>query len=81
MTNDQPTNWLTAEELKYSRHREWRCQCPTNNLLGVWQNLAPFGGRPINAAVEALFTKVFNWLLSLLPIVVFFVAAADIVIT
>jgi hypothetical protein len=42
----------------------------------VWQNLAPFGGGPISGAVEALLTKFVNQQLSVLPIVVFFVAAA-----
>jgi hypothetical protein len=60
-TNSQrPTNQLTAEELKYSRHRARQRLRPTNNLLEVWQNLAPFGGRPINAVVEALLTKAIN---------------------
>jgi hypothetical protein len=66
MTNKQPTNnqqttnQLTAEELKYSRNRARRHRHPTNNLLKVWQNLAPCGGRPISAVVEALSTKVLN---------------------
>ncbi len=42
----------------------------------MWQNLAPFGGRPISGTVEALLTKVVNQRLSVLPIVVFFVAPA-----
>jgi hypothetical protein len=77
---DQPTNQQskndrrTADELKYSRHSARRCQCPTNNLLEVWQNLAIFGGRPISGAVEVLLTKVINRQLSFLSIVVFFVA-------
>ncbi len=54
-TNDQQTTnkWpqMTAEELKYSCNRARRHQRPTNNLLEVWQNPAPFGGRPIGAAV------------------------------
>jgi hypothetical protein len=70
-TNDQPTNQLTAEELKYSHTRSRRHQRLTNNLLEVWQNLAPFGGRPIGAAVEALLTKVVNRQLSVSPIAVF----------
>jgi hypothetical protein len=61
LTNNQPTdrpiNRLTAEELKYSRNRAGRHHCPTNNLLEVWQNLAPLCGRPIGAAVEALFWR------------------------
>jgi hypothetical protein len=71
---DRPTNQLLAEELKYSRDRAWRHQRPTNNLLEVWQNLAIFGSRPIGGTVEALLTKVVNQRLSVLPIVVFFVA-------
>jgi hypothetical protein len=77
INNQQPT----AEELKYSRKRARRHQRPTNNLLEVWQNLAPFGSRPIGSAVEALLTKIVNWQLSVLPIVDFFVAAAVSVIT
>jgi hypothetical protein len=42
----------------------------------VWQNLAPFSGRPISGAVEALLTKVINTQSSVSPIVVFFVAVA-----
>jgi hypothetical protein len=38
-------------------------------MLKVRQNLAPFGGRPINNAVEVLLTKVVNWQLSVSPIV------------
>jgi hypothetical protein len=45
-------------------------------MFKVWQNSAPFGGRPIGGAVEALLTKVFNRQLSVSPIVVFFIAAA-----
>jgi hypothetical protein len=45
-------------------------------MFEVWQNWAIFGGRPIGATVEALLTKVVNWQLSVLPNVVFFVAAA-----
>jgi hypothetical protein len=44
-------------------------------MFEVWQNLATFGGRPIGSTIEALSTKVFNWRSSVLPIVVFFVAA------
>ncbi len=42
-----PTNRqrLTTEEVKYSRDRARRCQCPTNNKFKVWQNLAPFDGQ------------------------------------
>ncbi len=65
---------MTAEELKYSCNRARRRPRPTNNLLEVWQNLAPFSGRPIGAAVEALLTKVFNRQSSVSPIVVFYVA-------
>jgi hypothetical protein len=36
--------------------------------------VAPFGGRPIGGAVEVLWTKVVHRRLSVLPIVVFFVA-------
>jgi hypothetical protein len=43
-------------------------------MFEVWQNLAPFYGRPIGSAVEVLLTKVIHWRLSVLPIV-FFVAA------
>jgi hypothetical protein len=43
--------------------------------------LAPFGGRPISGAVEALLTKVVNWWSSVSLIVVFFVAAAVSIIT
>ncbi len=74
-----PTNRLTdqptAEEFNYSRNRARQHQCPTNNLLEVWQNSAIFGGRPIGAAIEVLLTKVVNQQLSVSPIVVFFVAA------
>ncbi len=48
-------------------------------MFKVWQNSAPFGGRPIGGAVETLLTKIVNWRLSVLPIVVFFVATAVIV--
>jgi hypothetical protein len=72
LTNQQPT----TEELKYSHHKVWRHQHPTNNMFEVWQNLAPFSGRPIGGAVEALLTKVINWQSLVLLIVVFFVAAA-----
>jgi hypothetical protein len=67
---NQPTN-QQPKELNYSGNRAGRHQRPTNNLLEVWQNLAPFGGRPIGGAVEALFTKVVNWQSSVLPIVIF----------
>jgi hypothetical protein len=70
---------VTAEELQHSRNRAQRRQHPTNYLLEVWQNMAIFGSRPIGGAVEMLLTKVLNWQLSVLPIVVFFVAAAVIV--
>jgi hypothetical protein len=40
-------------------------------MFEVWQNLAPFGGRPIDGAVEALLTKDLNWQSSVLPVVVF----------
>jgi hypothetical protein len=61
---DQPTNQLTAVELN------------TDTNFEVWQNLAPFGGRPIGGTVEALLIKVVNRRLSVLPIVIFFVAVA-----
>jgi hypothetical protein len=44
-------------------------------MLEVWQNSAPFGGRPIGSAVEVLLTKVINWRSSVSLIVVFTVAA------
>jgi hypothetical protein len=43
--------------------------------------LAPFNGRPIGSTVEALLTKFINWRLSVLPIVVFFIATAVSIIT
>jgi hypothetical protein len=73
-TNDRSTDQPLAEELKYSRKRAWWHQRPTTNLLEVWQNLAIFSSRPIGDAVEVLLTKVVNLRLSVLPIVVFFVA-------
>jgi hypothetical protein len=45
-------------------------------MFEVWQNLAPFGGRPIGGAVEALLTKVEKRRSPLSPIVAVFVAAA-----
>jgi hypothetical protein len=45
-------------------------------MFKVWQNLAPFGGRPISSTVEALLTKVVNWQYSRLQIVVIYVATA-----
>ncbi len=75
------TNQLITEGLKYSRHSARRRQCPTNNMFKVWQNLANTGGRPISTAVEVLLTKIINWQLSVLLIVVFFVAAAVSIIT
>jgi hypothetical protein len=45
-------------------------------MLEVWQNSASFSSRPIGSAVEALLTKVVNRQLSVVLIVVFFVAAA-----
>jgi hypothetical protein len=50
-------------------------------MFKVWQNLAPFGGRPIGDAVEVLLTKVDNRQLSELPNGCFFVAAAVSIIT
>jgi hypothetical protein len=41
-------------------------------MLEVWQNSAPFGGRPIGGAVEVLLTKVINWQMSVSSIVVVF---------
>jgi hypothetical protein len=35
-------------------------------MFEVWQNLAPFGGRPFGGAIEALLTKLVNQLLSVL---------------
>jgi hypothetical protein len=72
MTVNQPD----VDKLKYSCNRAWRRQRPTNNMFEMWQNSAPFGGRPIGGAVEALLTKVVNWQYWQLPIVVVFVAAA-----
>jgi hypothetical protein len=40
-------------------------------MFEVWQNLAPFSGRPIGGAVEVLLTKFVNWRLSVLPILIF----------
>jgi hypothetical protein len=40
-------------------------------MFEVSQNLAPFDGRLIRGAVEALLTKVVNWQLSVLPIAIF----------
>jgi hypothetical protein len=40
-------------------------------MFKVWQNLAPFGGRLISGAVEALSTKLVNRRLSVLLIVIF----------
>jgi hypothetical protein len=80
-TNNQPTNQPTAEELKYNRDRAQRRQRPTKTTLEVWQNSAPFGGRPIGGAVEALLTKFINRRLSVLLIIVYFVAATVSVIT
>jgi hypothetical protein len=57
---DQATNQPATDELNYSHHMAQRHQCPTKNLLEVWQNLAIFGSRPIGAAVEVLLTKVVN---------------------
>jgi hypothetical protein len=71
---DRPTDQPLAEELKYSRNRAQQYQCPTNNLLEVWQNLAVFSGRLIGGTVEALLTKVLNQQSTVSRIVVFFVA-------
>ncbi len=67
-TTDRPTY---RRGIKYSRNRAWRPWCPTNNLLKVWQNSAPFGGWPISGTVVALLTKILNRRLSVLPILVF----------
>jgi hypothetical protein len=75
MTNDQQ-HQPTTEELNYSSNWAWRHQRPTNNLLEVWQNLAPFRSRLIGGAVEALLTKVVNWQLSVSPTVVFLLPPA-----
>jgi hypothetical protein len=40
-------------------------------MFELWQNLAHFGGRPIDGAVEALLIKVVDRRLLVLPIVVF----------
>jgi hypothetical protein len=50
-------------------------------MFEVWQNLALFGGRPVGSAVEALLNKVINGQLSVLPIVVVFVATAVSIVT
>ncbi len=47
-----------------------------NNMFKVWQNLAPFGGRPIGGTIEVLSTKVINRRSSISLILIFFVAAA-----
>jgi hypothetical protein len=51
-------------------------QRPMNNMFKVWQNLPPFSSRPNCGVVEAPATKVVNQQLSILLIVVFFIAAA-----
>jgi hypothetical protein len=73
---NQPANQLLAEKLKYSHNRAQQRQRFTNNIIKVWQNLAPFGGSPLGSAVELLLTKVLNWQPLTLLIVVFYVAAA-----
>ncbi len=76
--NRRTTNQPAAEKLKYSRNRARQRQRPTNYVFEVWQDSAPFGGRPIGGAVEALLTKVVNNPRYLgLPIVIFFSAATD----
>jgi hypothetical protein len=50
-------------------------------MFKVWQNLAPFGSRPIRGAIEALMTKFVNWQSSVLLIVVVFVTADNSVMT
>jgi hypothetical protein len=76
LTNNRPTDQLSAEELKYSCHSAQRCWRPTNNLLEVWQKLAIFGCRPFGAAVEALLMIVVYFQSSSSPIGFVFVAAA-----
>jgi hypothetical protein len=44
-------------------------------MLEVWQNLAPFSGRPIGRVVEVLMTKVMILQSSVLPSCCFFVVA------
>jgi hypothetical protein len=44
-------------------------------MFEVWQNLAPYGGRPVSGAIEVLLTKVVYRQSAVSPIVVFFVAA------
>jgi hypothetical protein len=48
-------------------------------MFEVWQNLAPFGGRPISSAVEMLLTKVINRQSSVLLIYIFFAAAVSLI--
>jgi hypothetical protein len=50
-------------------------------MIEVWQNLAPFRGRPIGGAFEALLTKFVNRQSSVSPIVFVVVAAAVSVIS
>jgi hypothetical protein len=38
-----------------------------NNMFEMWQNVAPFGSRPIGGAVEALLTKDVKQQSSVLP--------------
>ncbi len=72
---DQPTDQSTDRSTdqpqrnkKCSQDRARGRQCPTKNLLEVWQNLAIFGGIPISGTVEALMTKVVDRWLSVLSI-------------
>jgi hypothetical protein len=50
-------------------------------MFKVWLNLAPFGGRQIRGAFEALLNKVVNQQSSVLPTVVFFITATVSIIT
>jgi hypothetical protein len=46
------------------------------HMFKVWQKLTPFGGKLIGGSVEALLAKANNQQVSVLPIVICFVAAA-----
>jgi hypothetical protein len=71
LRTNRPTDQLASEELIYSQDRA----CLLNNIFEVWQNLAPFGSRPIGGVVKALLTQVVNWQYGQSPIVVFCTAA------
>jgi hypothetical protein len=47
-------------------------------MFEVWQNSAPFSGRPMSSAVEVLSTKFVNQQSSVLPIVVFVAATVSV---